>query len=101
MFRVANVVMLAAALLAPCLALADFPDLAKRVPSDANAIVLIDMDKILASGAAAAGGWKEKIENAFTEGITILPPSAKRAILASRLDLEFMSTIWQVELLES
>jgi hypothetical protein len=80
---------------------ADFPDLAKRLPSDINSIVLVDMDKILASPAAEKNDWKNKIENAFNEGVTILPPAAKRAILASKLDLEFMSPIWQVEVLES
>lgn len=81
-------------------ALADFPELAKLVPEDANALVLIDMDKILASPAAEKGDWKNKIENAFEEGITILPPKTKRAILASQIDLEFMTQLWQTELLE-
>jgi hypothetical protein len=81
-------------------ALADFPELANLVPEDANALVIIDMDKILASPAAEKGDWKNKIQNAFDEGITILPPKTKRAILASQIDLEFMSQLWQAELIE-
>jgi len=79
---------------------ADFPELASRIPTDSNAIILIDMEKILASPAAERGDWKNKIENAFAEGITILPPSTKRAILASQLDIEFMKTLTQTEMLE-
>jgi hypothetical protein len=79
---------------------ADFPELASRIPEDSNAIVLIDMEKILASPAAERGDWKNKIENAFDEGITILPPGTKRAILASQIDIEFMTTITQTEMLE-
>lgn len=79
---------------------ADFPELASRIPEDTNAIVLVDMDKILASPAAERGDWKNKIQNAFEEGITILPPHTKRAILASELDIEFMTTLSQTELLE-
>lgn len=81
-------------------ALADFPELASRIPSTSNAIVLIDMEKILASPAAEKGDWKNKIANAFEEGITILPPATKRAILASQIDIEFMTTLTQTELLE-
>ena len=79
---------------------ADFPELANRIPTTSNAIVLIDVEKILASPAAERGDWQNKVENAFSEGMTILPPSTKRAILASHLDIEFMTTISQVEMLE-
>jgi hypothetical protein len=81
-------------------ALAGFPELANLVPSDANALVIIDVDKLLASPAAEKGDWKNKIQNAFEEGITILPPQTRRAILASQIDLEFMTQLWQTELLE-
>jgi len=79
---------------------AGFPELANLVPSDTNALVMIDMDKLLASPAAEKGDWKNKIENAFEEGLTILPPKARRAILASQIDLEFMTQLWQTELLD-
>lgn len=92
-------VVLCVALLSPAVQ-AGFPELASLVPGDANALVLIDMEKILASPAAEKGDWKNKVENAFEEGLTILPPQANRAILASQIDLEFMTQLWQTELLE-
>jgi hypothetical protein len=100
MSRLLTTVTLFAAALLPQAVLAGFPDLATRIPSDANAIVLIDVDNALASPAAKRGDWRNKIENAFAEGITILPPSTRRAILASQIDVEFMTTLWQTELLE-
>jgi hypothetical protein len=91
---------LCAALLLQRVSLADFPELASRVPADANALVLVDVDKMLASPAAERGDWKNKIENAFAEGITILPPNTKRAVLASMIDMEFMTQLWQTEIVE-
>lgn len=100
MFRLLVVVTLAAAALSPAIVCADFPELASRIPTNSNSLILIDMEKIMASPAAEKGDWKNKIENAFAEGITILPPSTKLAILASHLDIEFMTTLSQIEMLE-
>jgi hypothetical protein len=101
MFRLLfSVTLLCAAAMSPAIGLADFPELASRIPADSNSIILIDMEKIMASPAAERGDWKNKIENAFAEGITILPPSTKRAILASKIDIEFMTTLTATEMLE-
>jgi len=91
---------LCAALLVQQALLAGFPEMTGKVPSDANSLVLIDVDKMLASPAAERGDWKNKIENAFAEGITILPPNTKRAVLASMIDVEFMTQLWQTEIVE-
>jgi hypothetical protein len=79
---------------------AEFSELAGRVPSDANTLVMIDMEKILASPAARKGEWESKLHHAFDEGLTILPPNTRRAVLGSKVDLEFMSQIWQTEIIE-
>jgi hypothetical protein len=100
MSRVFSILVVLCTALLSRAALAGFPELANLVPADANALVIIDMDKLLASPAAEKGDWKNKIQNAFEEGITILPPQTRRAILASQIDLEFMTQLWQTELLE-
>jgi hypothetical protein len=100
MSRVLSILVVLCTALLSRAALAGFPELANLVPADTNALVMIDMDKLLASPAAEKGDWKNKIENAFEEGMTILPPKTRRAILASQIDLEFMTQLWQTELLE-
>ena len=39
---------------------ADFSSLVRRVPADANAVVLIDSGRLLDSPIAVRGGWKKK-----------------------------------------
>ena len=58
------------------------------------------MEKAIASPAGEKGDWKSKIENAYASGLTILPPNTSKVVLASQLDLEFMTTVWQTEMVE-
>ena len=50
-------------------AAAQFESLAAKIPSTANAIVLLDAQKIMASPIAQKEGWKEKYEEAFLHGV--------------------------------
>ena len=77
-------------------AVAQFEQLAAKVPSQANAIVLLDAQKLLASPLAVKEGWKEKYEQAFASGMVTIPPDTKHMILATQLDYEHMSPLWQV-----
>lgn len=72
--------------------------LAARVPNDANAIVIFNVDKVLASPIAQREKWKEQRGNAAAAGLTVLPPSASHFIMSSKLDLEYMQPIWEVAL---
>lgn len=79
---------------------AQFDELARRVPSTANAIVLVDAEKVYASPAAAQGDWKANREKAWESGMTLLPPAARHAVLAVQLDLRGMITLWEVALMD-
>jgi hypothetical protein len=83
------------ATLAALPAWAQFDDLAAKVPSSANAVFLVNAEKILASPAAEKGNWKEKVQEAYAAGITILPPDASQAIMSAELDLESTHTLWE------
>ena len=72
-----------------------FDDLAAKVPSSANALFLVDTAKILASPAGTKGNWKEKVQEAYASGVTILPPDASQAIMSAELDLESTHTLWE------
>ena len=77
---------------------AQFHGLVGRVPSDANAIVMLDADKIMASPLARRDNWSEQRANAAAAGLTILPPNASQFVMAARIDLEYMHPTWEVSL---
>jgi hypothetical protein len=74
---------------------AQFDGLLNRVPSSANALVLVNVEKVFDSSAAKEGGWKDKLIAVHKSGLTILPPQAKQAVLSAEFDLDMMTPIWQ------
>lgn len=77
-----------------------FEELATKLPSNANALFIVNVDKILSSPAAIAGNWKAKAQDAYAAGVTILPPQASQAILAARFDLETMTPNWEAAVMK-
>jgi hypothetical protein len=75
---------------------AQFEPLAAKVPTSANAIVLLDGQRLLASPLAVREGWKEKYEQAFASGLVAIAPDTQRLVLASQIDYEFMRPQWEV-----
>ena len=59
----------------PC-ALADFKDLIDRIPGEANALVVIDVDKLLNNPLAIREGWKRMRDNTYADRPLIVPPNA-------------------------
>jgi hypothetical protein len=60
--------------------------LARRIPGDVNAIVLIDVEQVLATKLAQTQGWARKLETAYVERPIFLPPEAKKLVLGAVLD---------------
>ena len=79
----------------PAVSLAQFEELVDKVPASANSIFLLNVDKVLASPAAAKNNWKERAQEAYTSGVTILPPQASQAVLSASFDLESTHTLWE------
>lgn len=75
-----------------------FAGLTTRIPSGANAIVVLDVDKIQKSPLAQKENWREQRENAAAAGLTVLPATADYFIMAANLDLDFMQSKWEVSL---
>jgi len=73
----------------------EFDELVKRLPRGANSIVLLNVDKILASPIAVREKWQTKHEQAYASGLSVLPPDAKQAVFASNLNFEQMSPEWE------
>jgi hypothetical protein len=69
----------------PCRAAETFDSLARRVPGEANALVLIDVEQVLAAPMAQSQGWARKLEAAYVERPVLLPPEAKKLVLSAAL----------------
>ena len=73
----------------------EFEALVKRVPAGANTLVLLNVEKILQSPVAARENWKAKHEQAYAEGLSVLPADVKQAVFASEMDLDAMAPVWE------
>jgi len=93
---------LAVALAGTCLGAEDaaFQDLVGQLPRSANAVVLLNVEKAKQSPMGVRLGWKEKIEKAFEEGLTRVPPHATRCVLAAQFDFESMRPLWEAAILD-
>jgi hypothetical protein len=79
---------------------ADFPELLRRVPAEANAIMLIDADRLFASPMAVREGWKKKQLAEFAERPLAIPPQATKIIRAAHVDLQSDEAQWELVLIE-
>ena len=76
-----------------------FRAMMRRVPSSANAVVLINVAKILQSPVAVKENWKDRQEKAFEAGLSILPPGVSRFVQVSQIDYEFMEPMWETSVM--
>jgi hypothetical protein len=93
-------VTLAAFVLLASPASADFRSLVARVPSDANALVLIDVEGVLNSPLGVREGWKAKMAKTYAEKPLIIPPDASRVVMAALIDTNHVESIWEVSLMD-
>ena len=98
--RIANygaLLLTATFILAQCAAARgqQFDELAKRLPAGANAIVLLNVDKIMNCPLGIQHDWKTKHEQRYAAGLSVIPPDAKQAIFATQLDLAEMAPQWE------
>ncbi len=82
------------------LAADEFQNLVNQIPRSANAVVLLNLEKAKNSPLGLKEGWEEKIENAFAAGAARVPPQAKRFVMASQIDFEFMEPLWEAAVMD-
>ena len=78
---------------------AQFGDLTSRVPNDANTLVLVDVEKLMASDLANREGWAAAHEKAFHSGLLAIPPDANRYVSAAKTDFSTMDAQWSLALM--
>jgi hypothetical protein len=93
-------VLLVACGLWPLPAAAQFEALAAKVPATANAIVLLDAQKVMNSPIAQKEGWKEKYEQAFASGLVTISPDTRHMVLGAQIDYQTMQPQWEVAIAE-
>ncbi len=79
----------------------DFKDLVAKVPSGANTIVVLNMEKVRNSRMGAREGWSKSLAQAHADGLFVAPPQATRFVLASQLDFEFVEPLWEAAVVET
>jgi hypothetical protein len=78
--------------------LASFRDLAYRVPEGANAVMVVNVEKLLSSPLGQQEHWREEQERMVDAGLLIVPPSSTEFLMASHIDFETMHPHWEAAL---
>lgn len=84
----------------PGRARAQFEHMIGRVPKEANALVLVNGDKIFSSPIAVKNNWQVNRKHMYESGVAFLPPAAKSGLLAAHIDFGFMVPLWELSLYE-
>ena len=79
----------------------DFSRLVNRLPRSANAVLILNVDKALASPTGKFEGWQDNIEKSFESGISRVPPGAKRFVLAAELDFDYLKPMWEAAVIDA
>lgn len=73
----------------------EFAALARYLPDDANAVIVVNAESLYASPLGQKEGWKAKYVDAFEAAPLVLPPSAVRCVLAAEFDLDTLRPAWE------
>src|SRR5262245_25780899 len=80
---------------------ADFAEMVRRAPKDANVVVYMDVERLLSSPLAAKEQWKERRAADFANRPMSLPPSVTKLVRAANINLDVDETAWQIAVLEA
>jgi hypothetical protein len=86
--------LLVALLTAVSAAQTPFAELIAHVPASANAVVLVDAERLLASPQAVKEDWRSRYEQAFASGSITMAPDTERMVLAAQLQYDSMQPQW-------
>ncbi len=80
---------------------ADFPELIRRVPGEANMLLMIDAERLFTSPLAEKEEWKKKrLANHAVHPMSI-PPQATKVVRAAHWDLHTRESDWDLVMLET
>lgn len=79
---------------------ADDESLRSYLPAAANAVAVIDLERILNSAMGVREHWPEKFKNAYENAPLIVPPNARRVVLASLIDPMTLQPYWEISIMD-
>src|SRR3954470_11952636 len=88
--------LVAAVAAAPCAAGDSFADLLRRVPPQANAVLLIDADALHRGPHAAREGWATNHDRDSLHGADSLPAGVERLVVAALVNPTTLDHVWKV-----
>jgi len=74
---------------------AQFDELLAKIPASANAVALLDAQRLFTSPIGVREGWKDKYEQSFAAGLVTMSPDTQRLVLGAEFDYEFMKPKWE------
>jgi len=97
-FRFLVLFVAAVALFATDAAHGQFAELLKRVPGDANGILLIDVQAIQRSPLGRKENWAAKHKQDYLAGIGSIPPSVKQLVIAAQVNTTTLHDNWKISI---
>src|SRR5262245_18504535 len=88
----------AISLFTPGLAWGQFADLLKRVPSDANGILLIDAQAIQSSPIGRKENWTARHKQDYLAGVGAIPPNVKQIVIAAQVNTTTLHDNWKISI---
>ncbi len=77
----------------------DFPELLQRIPDQANAIILVNVDRVFQSEIAQRDNWRQKYSDEFAANPLLLPPNATQFVMAAELEFPQMVPNWEMAIM--
>src|SRR5690349_21813489 len=89
-----------AAVAAPRWAEAGFPELLKRLPSETNTVVVVNLDTVMQMPLAKQLNWADKWTDAFDAGPTPFPAGTSRALVGAYYVPSKRDAQWKIAMMD-
>ena len=79
---------------------ATFPTLAERLPAASNALVAVNVEKVLKTPLAEQEAWRQDMVDSWAKQPMMIPPGATRLLMVASVKTSVMEPIWEMSLIE-
>jgi hypothetical protein len=79
---------------------ANFKTMGDRLPAGSNAIIAVNVEKVLATPMAQTEQWAQTSAAAWANQPLMIPPGASRVLMAAEVRTDSMEPYWELSLIE-
>src|SRR3954471_10812782 len=79
---------------------ATFATLAQRLPPASNAIIAVNVAKLVDSPYGKEAGWGSRLADSWEKKPLMIPPGAQRLIMAADVKSSSLEPYWEMSLIE-